>query len=653
MTEKKRLPMSYPYQIKSFEEYKAAYKRSEEDPEGFWSEIASHFKWRAPWEKTLEWNFLEPHVRWFMGGKLNITENCIDRHLETMGEKPAIIWEPNNPDERVRVVTYNRLHKRVCQVAQMLKNNGVKKGDRVCIYMGMVPELVYAVLGCARIGAIHSVIFGGFSAQSIADRLYDANAEFIITCDGAYRGAKDIPLKSVIDDALIGNRTVKKVIVYTRTRTPVSMIKGRDVWWEDEMEHAEMQVEKDGVVSFPAEVMDAEDPLFILYTSGSTGKPKGVVHSCGGYMVWTAYTFVNVFQYNPGDVHFCTADIGWITGHSYIVYGPLSAGATSLMFEGIPTWPDAGRFWDIVDKYKVNILYTAPTAIRSLMGFGTDPLKGKDLSSLKVLGTVGEPINEEAWHWYDEHVGKKKCPIVDTWWQTETGGIMISNMAGITPARASWATLPLPGVHPILVDEAGREVTEKDENGLYKGNLCIKNPWPSIIRTTYGDHERCRTNYFATYHNLYFTGDGALKDEDGNFRITGRVDDVLNVSGHRIGTAEVENAINMHAGVVESAVVGYPHDIKGQGIYAYVIYNGHHGDENLTRQDILQTVTRVIGPIAKPDKIQFVSGLPKTRSGKIMRRILRKIAENEVDNLGDTTTLLDPAVVDEIKNGRL
>jgi acetyl-CoA synthetase len=653
MTEKKRLPMSYPYQIKSFEEYKAAYKRSEEDPEGFWSEIASHFKWRAPWEKTLEWNFLEPHVRWFMGGKLNITENCIDRHLETMGEKPAIIWEPNNPDERVRVVTYNRLHKRVCQVAQMLKNNGVKKGDRVCIYMGMVPELVYAVLGCARIGAIHSVIFGGFSAQSIADRLYDANAEFIITCDGAYRGAKDIPLKSVIDDALIGNRTVKKVIVYTRTRTPVSMIKGRDVWWEDEMEHAETQVEKDGVVSFPAEVMDAEDPLFILYTSGSTGKPKGVVHSCGGYMVWTAYTFVNVFQYNPGDVHFCTADIGWITGHSYIVYGPLSAGATSLMFEGIPTWPDAGRFWDIVDKHKVNILYTAPTAIRSLMGFGTDPLKGKDLSSLKVLGTVGEPINEEAWHWYDEHVGKKKCPIVDTWWQTETGGIMISNMAGITPARASWATLPLPGVHPILVDEAGREVTEKDENGLYKGNLCIKNPWPSIIRTTYGDHERCRTNYFATYHNLYFTGDGALKDEDGNFRITGRVDDVLNVSGHRIGTAEVENAINMHAGVVESAVVGYPHDIKGQGIYAYVIYNGHHGDEDLTRQDILQTVTRVIGPIAKPDKIQFVSGLPKTRSGKIMRRILRKIAENEVDNLGDTTTLLDPAVVDEIKNGRL
>lgn len=645
--------MSYPFQINSLEEYKAAYKRSEEDPEGFWDEVASTFQWKKKWEKTLDWNFIEPHVRWFLGGKLNITESCVDRHLETMGEQPAFIWEPNNPEDRVRVVTYNRLHKRMCQVAQMLKNNGVKKGDRVCIYMGMVPELVYAILGCARIGAIHSVIFGGFSAQSIADRLYDAQAEFVITCDGAYRGGKDIPLKSVIDDALIGNRTVKKVIVFTRTRTPVSMIKGRDVWWEDEMLYAEDQLEKDGPIQFPAEEMDAEDPLFILYTSGSTGKPKGVVHSCGGYMVWTGYTFVNVFQYKPGDIHFCTADIGWITGHSYICYGPLSAGATSVMFEGIPTWPDAGRFWDIVDKHKVNILYTAPTAIRSLMGFGTDPLKGKDLSSLKILGTVGEPINEEAWHWYDEHVGKKKCPIVDTWWQTETGGILISNLAGITPARPSWATLPMPGVHPILVDENGKEVTEKDEHGFYKGNLCIKNPWPSIIRTTYGDHERCRTNYFATYPNLYFTGDGALKDDEGNFRITGRVDDVLNVSGHRIGTAEVENAINMHAGVVESAVVGYPHDIKGQGIYAFVIFNGTHGDEDSRRKDILQTVTRVIGPIAKPDKIQFVNGLPKTRSGKIMRRILRKIAEGETQNLGDITTLLDPGVVDEIKNGKL
>lgn len=645
--------MSYPYQIRSMDQYEMAYRVSVTEPEQFWASVANHFQWRKKWDKVLEWNFREPKIEWFKGAKLNITENCIDRHLETMGDKPAIIWEPNNPDERVRIVTYNRLHKRVCQVAQMLKNNGVKKGDRVCIYMGMVPELVYAVLGCARIGAIHSVIFGGFSAQSIADRLEDANAEFIITCDGAFRGGKDIPLKSIIDDALIGNKKVKRVIVYTRTRTPVSMLKGRDVWWEDEMEHAEGQIEKDGVVSFPAEEMDAEDPLFILYTSGSTGKPKGVVHSCAGYMVWTAYTFVNVFQYQPGDVHFCTADIGWITGHSYIVYGPLAAGGTSLMFEGIPTWPDAGRFWDVVDKHKVNILYTAPTAIRSLMGFGLEPLKGKDLSSLKILGTVGEPINEEAWHWYDEHIGKKKCPIVDTWWQTETGGVLISNLAGITPSRPSWATLPMPGVQPILVDENGREVTEKDEQGYYKGNLCIKAPWPATIRTTYGDHERCRTNYFATYEDLYFTGDGALKDDAGNYRITGRVDDVLNVSGHRIGTAEVENAINMHAGVVESAVVGYPHDIKGQGIYAYVIHGNLHGDEELSRKDILQTVSRIIGPIAKPDKIQFVSGLPKTRSGKIMRRILRKIAEGDLGNLGDTSTLLDPGVVEEIKNGRI
>ncbi|MBL7702332.1 MAG: acetate--CoA ligase [Ferruginibacter sp.] len=645
--------MSYPYQIKSLEQYHSDYKKSVEDPEGFWASVADNFVWRKKWDRVLDWNFTEPKVEWFAGGKLNITENCIDRHLKTMADKPAIIWEPNNPEERVRVVTYARLHKRVCQVAQMLVNNGVKKGDRVCIYMGMVPELAYAVLGCARIGAIHSVIFGGFSAQSIADRLYDAQADFIITCDGAYRGGKDIPLKAVIDDALIGNRTIKKVIVYTRTRTPVSMIKGRDVWWEDEMEHAESQIEKDGVVSFPAEEMDAEDPLFILYTSGSTGKPKGVVHTCAGYMLWTNYTFVNVFQYKPGDIHFCTADIGWVTGHSYIVYGPLSAGATSMMFEGIPTWPDAGRFWDIVERHKVNCIYTAPTAIRSLMSFGTDPIKGKDLSSLKVLGTVGEPINEEAWHWYDENIGKGKCPIIDTWWQTETGACLISNLAGVTPAKPSWATLPMPGVQPILVDEQGNEITAKDENGIMKGNLCIKAPWPGILRTTWGDHERCRTNYFATYPNLYFTGDGALKDADGNYRITGRVDDVLNISGHRIGTAEVENAINMHSGVVESAVVGYPHDVKGQGIYAFVIYNGHHGDENLTRLDINLTVSKIIGPIAKPDKIQFVTGLPKTRSGKIMRRILRKIAEGETANLGDTTTLLDPGVVEEIKDGKL
>lgn len=644
--------MAYPFQIRSMDEYKKAYQSSVNEPEEFWGTVAQDFYWKKKWDKVLEWNFKEPRVKWFQGGKLNITENCIDRHLKELGDKPAIIWEPNNPGERTRIVTYNRLHKRVCQVAQMLTNNGVKKGDRVCIYMGMVPELVYAILGCARIGAIHSVIFGGFSAQSIADRLEDAKAEYIITCDGAYRGGKDIPLKEVVDNALMGNKTVKKVIVYTRTRTPVSMIKERDVWWEDEMEHAAHQIEKGGVVSFPAEEMDAEDPLFILYTSGSTGKPKGVVHTCAGYMIWATYTFVNVFQYNPGDIFFCTADIGWITGHSYIIYGPLSAGATSLMFEGVPTWPDAGRFWNIVDKYKVNIIYTAPTAIRSLMGFGLEPLQGKDLSSLKVIGTVGEPINEEAWHWYDENIGKKRCPVVDTWWQTETGGTMISNLAGVTPGIPSWASLPMPGVQPVLVDENGKEVTEKDEHGWLKGNLCIRAPWPGIIRTTYGDHERCRKNYFATYENLYFTGDGALKDDKGNYRITGRVDDVLNVSGHRIGTAEVENAINMHADVVESAVVGYHHDIKGQGIYAYVIYNGHH-DKELAKKDILQTVTRIIGPIAKPDKIQFVSGLPKTRSGKIMRRILRKIAEGEISNLGDITTLLDPGVVEEIKKGKL
>ena len=640
--------MSYPYQIKSLDQYREAYNQSIENPETFWGNIGGYFQWKRRWEKVLDWNFTEPNVEWFKGAKLNITENCLDRHLKTLANTPAIIWEPNDPDEHHRILTYKDLYIKVCQFANVLKNNGVQKGDRVCIYMGMIPELAIAVLACARIGAVHSVIFGGFSAQSIADRLYDAQAEYIVTCDGAYRGAKDIPLKNVIDDALIGNRTIKRVIVCTRTRTPVSMIKGRDVWWEDEVK----KIETLGLNECPAEEMDAEDPLFILYTSGSTGKPKGVVHACAGYMVYTNYTFVNVFQYQRGDVHFCTADIGWITGHSYIVYGPLSAGGTTLMFEGVPTWPDAGRFWQIIDKFKVNILYTAPTAIRSLMGFGLGPLQGKDLSSLKILGTVGEPINEEAWHWYDEYVGRKKCPIVDTWWQTETGGILISNLAGVTDAKPSWATLPMPGVQPILVDENGKEVTET-EDGLYKGNLCIKAPWPSIIRTTYGDHERCRKNYFSTYENLYFTGDGALKDKEGNYRITGRVDDVLNVSGHRIGTAEVENAINMHAGVVESAVVGYPHDIKGQGIYAYVIYQGSHGNESLTRKDILQTVTRIIGPIAKPDKIQFVSGLPKTRSGKIMRRILRKIAEGETQNLGDTSTLLDPNVVDEIKNGKI
>lgn len=636
---------NYPYQITTLPEYHAAYEKSIREPEAFWGSVAENFTWKKKWDAVLDWNFKEPKVNWFAGAKLNITENCLDRHLEKHGDTPAIIWEPNDPEEHYRVLTYKDLYRKVCQFAHVLRNNGVKKGDPVCIYMGMVPELAIAVLACARIGAVHSVIFGGFSSQSIADRLTDAQAAYIITCDGAFRGQKDIPLKSVIDDALIACPFVKRVIVCTRTRIPVSMIKGRDVWWEEEIK----KVETMGLKHFEPEEMDAEDPLFILYTSGSTGKPKGVVHSTAGYLVYTNYSFVNAFQYQPADVFFCTADIGWITGHSYILYGPLSAGATTVIFEGIPAWPDAGRLWDIIDKFKVNTLYTAPTAIRSLMGFGLEPLEGKDLSSLKVLGTVGEPINEEAWHWYDTHIGKNKCPIVDTWWQTETGGILITNLAGVTPAIPSYATLPMPGVLPCLVDENGKEI----EGNNVSGNLCIKQPWPSIIRTTYKDHERCRQAYFATYENMYFTGDGAMRDENGYYKITGRVDDVLNVSGHRIGTAEVENAINMHAGVIESAVVGYPHDLKGQGIYAYVIYEGHLHDDNLSRQDIIQTVSRIIGPIAKPDKIQFVSGLPKTRSGKIMRRILRKIAENDLANLGDISTLLDPGVVEEIKAGKI
>ncbi len=637
--------MSYPYQIKSLEEYQNAHQKSVDHPEEFWAGIADNFKWHKKWDSVLDWNFNEPKVEWFKGGKLNITENCLDRWVETQPDTPAIIWEANDPTEKDKTLTYKELHFKVCQFANVLKNNGAKKGDRICIYMSMVPELAIAVLACARIGAIHSVVFGGFSAQSISDRIQDAQCNIVITADGAYRGNKDIPLKSIIDEALVTCPSIQKVIVLTRTGIPVSMIEGRDCWWEEEIK----KVEEQGNAFCAAEIMDAEDMLFILYTSGSTGKPKGVVHTCGGYMVWTNYTFINVFQYQKGQVHFCTADIGWITGHSYIIYGPLSAGATTLMFEGIPTWPDAGRFWDIVNKYKVDILYTAPTAIRSLMAFGNDHIEGKNLSSLKVLGTVGEPINEEAWHWYDEHIGKKNSPIVDTWWQTETGGVLISNLAGVTKAKPSFATLPMPGVQPLLVDENGKEIVGNNVSG----NLCIKFPWPGMLRTTYGDHERCRATYFSTYNNLYFTGDGCLRDGDGDYRITGRVDDVLNVSGHRIGTAEVENAINMHTGVVESAIVGYPHDIKGQGIYAFVILNGIHTDENHTKKDICQTVAKIIGAIAKPDKIQFVSGLPKTRSGKIMRRILRKIAEGEIHNLGDTSTLLDPSVVDEIKMNRL
>lgn len=572
---------------------------------------------------------------------MNITANALDRHLKTIPDQAAIIYEPNEPGDEAITLTYRELHTRVCKFSNVLKNQGVVKGDRVCIYMPMIPELAIAVLACARIGAIHSVVFGGFSAQSIADRINDSECKVVVTTDGAVRGNKTIPMKETVDDALVTCPSVEKVIVKTRTKTPVSMIGGRDLWWEQE--------ENEASADCPAEAMNAEDPLFILYTSGSTGKPKGVVHTCGGYMVYTAYTFANVFQYNPGEVFFCTADIGWITGHSYLVYGPLLNGAKSVLFEGIPTYPDAGRFWDIIKRHSVNIFYTAPTAIRSLMGFGDEHIEGKDLSSLRVLGSVGEPLNEEAWHWYNDQVGHGNCPIVDTWWQTETGGLMISPIAGITPLKPAFATLPLPGVQPILVDENGKEITGNGVNG----NLCIKYPWPSIIRTTYGDHERCKSTYFSTYPGLYFTGDGCMRDEDGYYRITGRVDDVMNISGHRIGTAEVENAINMHTGVIESAVVGYPHDVKGQGIYAYVICEHPTINDDLTRKDILATVTRVIGPIAKPDKIQFVTGLPKTRSGKIMRRILRKVAEGDTTNLGDTSTLLDPGVVDSIISGAL
>ena len=625
--------------IKSLNEYHAAYAKSVNQPEQFWADIANEFDWIKPFTKVLDWSFDDYSVKWFEDGQMNITANALDRHLQTIPDQAAIVYEPNEPGDEAITLSYRQLHNHVCKFSNVLKAQGVKKGDRVCIYMPMIPELAIAVLACARIGAIHSVVFGGFSAQSISDRINDSLCKIVITTDGAVRGNKTIPMKETVDVALESCPCVETVIVKTRTKTPVSMLKGRDLWWEEEFAEASADC--------APEAMNAEDPLFILYTSGSTGKPKGVVHTCGGYMVYTAYTFANVFQYNPGDVFFCTADIGWITGHSYLVYGPLLNGAISVLFEGIPTYPDEGRFWDIIKRHQVNIFYTAPTAIRSLMGFGDEVLEGKDLSSLRVLGSVGEPINEEAWQWYHTKIGQGNCPIVDTWWQTETGGLMISPIAGITPLKPAFATLPLPGVQPILVDENGKEI---EGNGV-NGNLCIKYPWPSIIRTTYGDHERCKTTYFSTYPGLYFTGDGCMRDEDGYYRITGRVDDVMNISGHRIGTAEVENAINMHTGVIESAVVGYPHDIKGQGIYAYVICEHPTINDELTRKDILATVAHVIGPIAKPDKIQFVTGLPKTRSGKIMRRILRKVAEGEFGSLGDTSTLLDPSVVDSIIAG--
>ena len=627
--------------INTFEEYQKEYARSVATPELFWAGKANSFYWYKKWDSVLNWNFNEPNVKWFEGGKLNITENCLDRHLKKRGDKTAITWVPNDPNEVSRHLSYKELHREVCKFSNVLRSNGAKKGDRICLYMPMVPELAIAVLACARIGAIHSVVFAGFSAQSLADRINDASCNIVITADGAFRGVKTIGLKAIVDEGLQQCDTVKKVIVLERTKEEVFMQEGRDVWWHEEMTSiSDIR---------PAEVMNSEDTLFILYTSGSTGKPKGVVHTTAGYMVYAEYSFRNVFQYEDGDVYWCTADIGWITGHSYIIYGPLLAGATTMMFEGVPSFPDAGRFWDIVDRFQVNIFYTAPTAIRALQAKGLDFVKPYKLDSLKVLGTVGEPINEEAWQWYHEHIGKEKCPIVDTWWQTETGGIMISPLAGITELKPTYATLPLPGIQPCLLDADGQEIEGNDVSG----NLCVKYPWPSMIRTTYGDHERCRQVYFSSYQDKYFTGDGCRRDENGFYRITGRVDDVINVSGHRIGTAEVEDAINTYEKVVESAVVGYPHRIKGQGIYAFVICDGKVKNEKELQAAILTQITQVIGPIAKPDKIQVVSGLPKTRSGKIMRRILRKIASGESDNLGDVSTLLDPSVVDKIKQGAI
>jgi acetyl-CoA synthetase len=625
--------------IQSLSGYIHEYQKSINEPEKFWARIAESFHWQKPWDNVLSWDKEGPHVKWFENAKLNITENIFERHLFTHGDKAAIIWEPNDPSEANRVISYLELFELTCQFSNAMQSQGVQKGDRVIIYMPMIPEAAVAMLACARIGAVHSVVFAGFSSSALADRIIDCEAKMVLTSDGNFRGAKNIPVKAVVDEALEKTSTVEKVIVCKRTDAEVTMTPDRDFWWHD--------VIKEESAIHTAESLDAEDLLFILYTSGSTGKPKGVVHSTAGYMVYTQYSFENVFQYNQNDVYWCTADIGWITGHSYIIYGPLLSGATTLMFEGVPTYPHPGRFWEIVDKYKVNQFYTAPTAIRALQAKGLEPVAPFKLDSLKVIGSVGEPINEEAWHWYHDHIGKGNCPLVDTWWQTETGGIMISALAGITPNKPAHASLPLPGIQPIIVDAEGNEL--KGNN--IEGNLCIKFPWPSMLRTTYGDHKRFKETYFSAYPGMYFTGDGAKRDHDGYIRILGRVDDVINVSGHRMGTAEVENAINEHPRVIESAVVGFPHDIKGQGIYAYVICDEEGTTQEVLIDEIKNTVRKIIGPIAKPDEIQVVSGLPKTRSGKIMRRILRKVASKDISNLGDTSTLLNPEIVDEIIRG--
>ncbi|WP_116105213.1 acetate--CoA ligase [Lewinella sp. IMCC34191] len=632
-----------PLQISSFENYQAAYNRSVEDPETFWAEQAETFNWHRKWDRVLDWNFTGPDVKWFQGGKLNITENCLDRHLGTRGDQTAILYEPNDPDGEVVRLSYRDLHREVCKAGNALRELGIGKGDRVCFYMPMVPELAISVLACARIGAIHSVVFAGFSAQALSDRVNDADCKMIICSDYNNRGDKTIPVKEVVDEAMaLGCPSVETVLVHRNTGGDISWDPSYDQWYHERVDKQSAEC--------AAEVMDAEDVLFILYTSGSTGKPKGVVHTCGGYMVYTAFSFLNVFQYEPGDVYWCTADIGWITGHSYILYGPLLSGATTMMFEGVPTSPDASRFWQVCAKHNVNQFYTAPTAIRALMAKGDQYVEGHDLSDLKVIGSVGEPINEEAWEWYHEKVGKGRVPIVDTWWQTETGGIMISGLGGHSPQKATFAGYPLPGVQMALVSKrTGEELTGNPESGL----LCVKFPWPSMLRTTWGDHQRCKNTYFSTVPGMYFTGDGARRDENGMYRIVGRVDDVINVSGHRMGTAEVENAIDEHPLVVETAVVGYPHDIKGQGIYAYVILAPGTHDEEKLRAEIVDTVRTEIGPIAKPDKIQFVEELPKTRSGKIMRRILRKVAAGETDSLGDTSTLLNPEAVEAVIEGKV
>ena len=626
--------------IKTLSEYFKKYELSEKDPEKFWSQIADSFLWKKKWDNVLESDFENADFKWFKNAQLNITENIFERNLSERGDKTAIIWEPNDPKESPIYLSYKELYEQTCTFSNALRSKGIKKGDRVIIYMPMVPEAAIAMLACARVGAVHSVVFAGFSATSLADRINDCEAKMVLTSDGNFRGNKTIPVKDVVDEALEKCSSIESVIVLERTKQNINMEDGRDFWW-----HECIQDEPN---TCDSEVMDSEDLLFILYTSGSTGKPKGVVHSSAGYMIYSSYTFLNVFQYDEDDIYWCTADVGWITGHSYIVYGPLLCGATTVMFEGVPTYPNVSRFWDIVDKYKVNQFYTAPTAIRALQAHGLEPLENNSLDSLKVIGSVGEPINEEAWHWYHDNVGKGKCPLVDTWWQTETGGIMISALAGITPNKPAHASLPLPGVIPVIVDAEGNELNGNN----VQGNLCIKSPWPSIIRTTYGDHKRCINTYFSNYNGMYFTGDGVKRDHDGYLRILGRVDDVINVSGHRMGTAEVENAINEHEDVIESAVVGYPHDIKGEGIYAYVIVSTKLND-SIIKDEIINVVRKVIGPIAKPDKIQIVSGLPKTRSGKIMRRILRKVASNDFKNLGDTSTLLNPDVVKEIIDGAI